>query len=217
MQRTIPEFEASKKIVFPAGLLKLLPESKPPITKHEQTIKPYTMETSDSVTGVTTKISNAGLVLAWPFLTRLFESLNYAEHSMFLDDEQRNRAVYLLQFLAFNETEFPEYELVLNKLLTGMPVEMHLEPIEELTEEEKAMTQSLLNGMIQNWDKVKNSTPEGLQETFIQREGMLTFKEDFFQLKVERKGVDVLMQSIPWSFNTIKLSWMERPIHVEWI
>ncbi|MCE4564723.1 hypothetical protein INQ51_10410 [Maribellus sp. CM-23] len=213
----VKQYGASKNVVFPAELLRLLPDEASHTIKNGQTIIHDKMETSDSISGVTTRISNSGLVLGWPFMSRLFESLQYTEQGRFVSEEYQNRAVYLLQYLVFNDTGFPEYELVLNKLLAGIPAEKHLDPVEELSTEEKTTAQSLLFGMIHNWEKVSNSTPEGIQETFLQREGMLSFNEDFYQLKVEKKGVDVLMQTIPWKFNTIKLAWMDKPIHVDWI
>lgn len=213
----VEQYGASKNVVFPAELLRILYGEEYQATKNEQQFIRNKMETSDSISGVSARTSNSGLVLTWPFMSRLFESLQYTEQGRFVSEEYQNRAAYLLQYLVFNDTGFPEYELVLNKLLTGIPAEKHLSPIEELSTEEKTTVQSLLFGMIHNWEKVSNSTPEGIQETFLQREGMLSFNEDFYQLKVEKKGVDVLMQTIPWKFNTIKLAWMDKPIHVDWI
>jgi hypothetical protein len=177
------------------------------------------METifSDEDAGIGVKVYNAGLILFWPFLTRLFEHLSFVKNGKFVNSEFKNRAVYILQYLVFNETDFPEYELVLNKILTGMEPEDHLDPFIELTEEEKNMASSLLFGLMNNWEKVKNSTPEGVQETFLQREGILRFKQEEVYLEVEKKGVDILVKSIPWNISLIKLPWMKKPIHVEWV
>ena len=202
---------------FPAALVQLLnlESSLRPATndKENQDVKKRTMDE----TGIETYINNAGLILFWPFLTRLFEQLSLLKEGAFVNNESRNRAVYILQYLVYNEINFPEYELVLNKLLVGMPPDVHLEPFIELTDNEKDMTKSLLNGLISNWDKVKNSTPEGIQETFLQREGVLTFKAEVDSLTIEKKGVDVLMHSIPWNFSVIKLAWMKKPLQVKWI
>jgi len=202
---------------FPAQLVQLLSlESvmRPETSDTEnQDVKKLTMDE----TGIETYINNAGLILFWPFLTRLFEQLSLLKMSEFINAESRNRAVYILQYLVYNEINFPEYELALNKLLVGMPPDVHLEPFIELTDNEKDMTKSLLNGLISNWDKVKNSTPEGIQETFLQREGVLKFKAEEISLTVEKKGVDVLMHSIPWNLSVIKLAWMKKPLQVKWI
>lgn len=161
-------------------------------------------------------IGNSGLVLTWPFLTMLFTRLGLIEGNRFKDETSQNRAVYLLQYLAFGETEFPEYSLVLNKIFAGMPLAMHLEPGIELTDEEKNLCQSLLKGMLQNWEKIKTSTIEALQVTFLQRVGELVFEDSQVALNVEKKGVDALMDSINWNIKLFKLPWMEKAIQINW-
>lgn len=78
------------------------------------------------------------------------------------------------------------------------------------------MCESLLKGMISNWEKLKNSTPDALRETFLQRSGMLEIGSESNILKVEPKGVDVLMGSISWSYSVVKLPWMEKSLEVKW-
>ncbi len=104
--------------------------------------------------------------------------------------------------------------MALNKLLVGLLLEDYLSPIAELTNEEKELSISLLNGLMANWDKVKNSSIEGIRETFLQREGMLSIKKDKYVLKIEKKGVDILLSSLPWSISLIKLPWMQKPMYV---
>ena len=162
-------------------------------------------------------IHNSGLILFWPFLTRLFEMLSLIENGSFVNYESKNRAVYILQHLVYNDFDFPEHELVLNKILTGMLPQQHLSRPESLSEYEISSTQSLLNGLISNWDKMKNTSPEGLQETFLRRVGILKFKSDSLTLVIENKGYDILLQSIPWNISMVKLLWMEKPLYVEWI
>ncbi|SRX73811.1 contractile injection system tape measure protein [Aequorivita antarctica] len=162
-------------------------------------------------------INNSGLIIVWPFLPRFFEQLDMLENGEFINSENRNRGVYLIQQLVYNQIDFPEHELVLNKLLVGMPIEDQLEPITELTQQEKDLAESLLNGLIQNWDKIKNTTIEGVQETFLQRNGILKIEEDRSKLRVEQTGVDVLMQTIPWNISLIKLPWMENPLYIDWV
>jgi len=164
-----------------------------------------------------TYINNSGLIIIWPFLPRFFEVLEMTENGEFIDSETRNRAVYLLQNLVYNEIDFPEYELVLNKLMLGMPMEYPLTPINELTQAEKDLSKSLLHGLIQNWEKVGNSSPTGIQETFMQREGIIEMKEESYTLTVANKSYDILMQSIPWNISIIKLPWMEKSLQIAWL
>ncbi len=214
---TVHQPELKQKVVFPAALARLL-NLKSGLPDHIKELNKK-METifSDEDSGVGVKVYNAGLILFWPFLTRLFEHLSFVKNGEFVNSEFKNRAVYLLQYLVFNETDFPEYELVLNKILAGMLPEDHLDPFVTLTEEEKELANSLLHGLINNWEKVKSSTPEGIQETFLQREGILRFKNGEVYLDVEKKGVDILVKSIPWNISLIKLPWMKKTMHVEWV
>ena len=163
------------------------------------------------------RVNNAGLIIYWPFLTRLFEQLSLVENALFISQSAQNRAIYLLQYLVNNTTDDPEFELVLNKILVGMPISEQLNPIKNLSLEEKNMTVSLMNGLIQNWPKVRNSTPTGIQETFIQREAILSQNKEQYKLMITKKTVDILVASIPWNLSVIKLPWMAKPLHIAWI
>jgi len=165
-------------------------------------------------TGDLVRVSNAGLILCWPFLSVLFSRLSISKDNQIPEGAQ-SRAVYLLQYLVFGHCEFPEYALVLNKILVGMKSNQHLEKV-ELTSEEMEMTESLLEGMRSNWDKMKNSSIAAIRETFLQREGTLEFSPDRFILKVPKTGVDVLLDSIPWSIALVRLPWMEKSLDVKW-
>jgi len=106
-----------KNVVFPEALKQLINLK----TDHMTTeIKNKTNDLAPDKTGVEVKIFNAGLILFWPFLTRLFEHLSFIKDGNFVNNESRNRAVYLLQYLAYNRIDFPEHHLVLNKLLVEM-------------------------------------------------------------------------------------------------
>ncbi len=212
-----PSNKEYPRVAFPKALIQLIAvepadhRKKNEIAHKENNILP------DEDDGIEVIISNAGLILFWPFLTRLFENLSLVKSGAFVSPESMNRAVYILQYLGFYEIDFPEYKLILNKLMVGMQAQDHLVPFITLTDEEKEIAQSLFNGLINNWEKVKNSSPEGIQQTFIQREGILRFQKDKVSLVVDKKGVDILLDSIPWNISLIKLSWMKKPIYVEWM
>jgi hypothetical protein len=95
--------------------------------------------------------------------------------------------------------------------------ENHTIPHTELNEEEKTIGIQVLNGVMANWDKLKNTSIEGLRQTFLQRTGRITFNEDKWILNVEHKGYDVLLQTLPWPIGTIKTKFMNIPLHTEWI
>jgi hypothetical protein len=63
---------------------------------------------------------------------------------------------------------------------------------------------------------VSNSTPEAIRESFLQREGKLTSDELANKVVVEKKGMDVLLDHLPWAISVINLSWMDKPLYVTW-
>lgn len=159
-------------------------------------------------------IENAGLILLAPFLPRLFTLLRLTENGNFKDEDSKTRALFILQYAVFETTEFPEYELQLNKLLTGFSTGKPLPHSLTLTDEEKNTTKAMLEGVVSHWNKVK--TIDGLREGFLQRQGKLEEKEETIELIVESKAFDMLLDTIPWNFRTAKFSWMEKPIQVRW-
>ena len=126
------------------------------------------------------------------------------------------RATHMLQFLVNGSTSSPEYLLVLNKFLCGIKTGEPIEREIELNQKEKEVLEGLLQGMIQNWKVLGNTSVAGLRETFLQREGRLQLKNDAWHLLVEPRTFDMLLDQLPWSYSTIKYPWMERVIYVEW-
>ena len=161
-------------------------------------------------------INNAGIVIMWPYLTTFFKRLGYVEGKSFISEERQQRAALLLQFIITGSSKAEEHELVLNKLLCGIALEETL-PLEiELTEEEEAEAINLINAVITNWKAMDGSSPDGLRETFLIREGALEDKDDHWTLRIERKGVDILIDQLEWGFSMIRLAWNEKVIYVEW-
>lgn len=74
----------------------------------------------------------------------------------------------------------------------------------------------MLDSVIQLWTKIGNTSVEGLRKSFLQREGNLEEKEDYYILNVEERAYDVLLDSIPWSFAEIRFPWMAKPMEVSW-
>jgi hypothetical protein len=161
-------------------------------------------------------VTNAGMVIAAPYLPRLFELLKLTEKSRFKSREATERGVHLLQYLVDARTNTPEYQLVLNKLLCGVKPGLPIVRGIEITEEETEAITGLITAMIQNWKLIGNTSVAGFRESFLQREGRLMRKEDAWHLQVEQRAFDMLLDQIPWSFSTIKYSWMDRIIFVQW-
>jgi hypothetical protein len=164
----------------------------------------------------TAYVTNAGLVLLWPFLTMLFDRLGYLELRKFKTPELAERAAHLLQYLATGQEEFPEYILVLNKLLCGVEAARPLARAVLLTPEERSTGEGLLGAVIARWEALKNTSVAGLRETFLQRPGRLDYHPERVALTVETKTLDILLDQRPWAISTIKLPWMPLPLYVTW-
>lgn len=161
-------------------------------------------------------INNAGLVLLAPYLPRYFDMLGLMDGKEFKDLVAAERGAHLLQYLVNESTDSFEYQLVLNKLLCGVGTGVPICKSIDITDQEKEASESLLQGIIANWPVLKNTSVEGLRESFLQREAHLQLKADAWHLLVQTKAFDMLLDSLPWGYSTIKLAWMKNPIYVEW-
>ena len=161
-------------------------------------------------------IANAGMVLLAPYLPRLFERLGFTDRGEFKTRLTAERAVHCLQFLVNSNLNSPEYQLVLNKLLCGVKPGLPICRGIELSADERLQIEGLLKAVTQHWKALENTSIDGLRESFLRRNGRLQLKDDSWQLAVETRTFDMLLEQVPWSFNTIKFAWMDRVIYVEW-
>lgn len=163
------------------------------------------------------KIENAGLVLCWPFLKNMFGQLDYlAESGEFKSAYEQSLAVRLLQYAATGDSDQPEYNMTLNKLLCGYPLVEPLERTQQVSDQEKKLADSMLEGLIANWAKLGNTSIEGLRNTFLNRAGSLSSEESNWTLRVEKNGMDVLLDFLPWTITNVKTPWLEGMLFVEW-
>jgi hypothetical protein len=161
-------------------------------------------------------ISNAGMVLLHPFISTLFSRAGLTQAGKFVDEENQSKAAMLLQYAAMGSVSNKEYELVLNKLLVGLNPEEVLNTDIKITLEDKELVDGMINAIMQQWDKMKNTSLEGFRNSFLIREGFISYKDDSWVLRVEQRAYDIILQTLPWSFGMVKFSWMNKPLIVEW-
>lgn len=177
----------------------------------EEIYEPAPEDLSDFV------VDNAGLVLLWPYLGHFFGALGLVKDRQFVDEAAAHRAVHLLQYMAEGGAlEYEEHDLVLNKILCGLEVTEPIDMQFAITDEEKEEVQGLLEAVIQNWKGIGRTSVNGLQVTFLQKEGSLKRQGEGWHLGIERKTVDVLLDRLPWTISIIRLPWVEETIFVEW-
>ncbi|MBS1510476.1 MAG: hypothetical protein JST86_06540 [Bacteroidetes bacterium] len=158
----------------------------------------------------------AGIILAAPYLKQLFTQTGLWKDAAWATTEAWHRAVHLVRFIATGEQQGAEQEMILEKLLCGMAIEMPLQKDIALSENEEREAASLLTSIIANWPQLKNTSVAGLQQTFLKRKGILEKKENDWHLTVERKTADVLLDSLPWGFSSLQLPWNNYFIFTVW-
>lgn len=161
-------------------------------------------------------VDNAGLVILWVFLANFFKNLDWVADKEFKSVTLQHRAAWMLQYLVDGSTEPPEYVLPFNKLLCGIAVDQALEPQLPLTEDEQADAQVLMEAVLEYAKGLGNISVEGFQQSFLQREGVLTRQNNGYVLQVEKETFDILLTRLEWSYQVVKLPWMPQAIFVEW-
>jgi Contractile injection system tape measure protein len=162
-------------------------------------------------------ISNAGLLLLHPYLFYVFKELGWLNaQKQFLNKSVQQKAVLFLQHVINKKSRQAEQELILNKVLCGWPLEQPLQLKCNFSAKEKAAATDLLLSLKEHWTVLKNTSLPGLISSFILRKGILQPVADGYLLKVEQKTIDILLESLPFGIQTIKMPWNEYIIHTEW-
>jgi len=161
---------------------------------------------------------DAGLVLLHPYLERLFDAAGIARDGAGrIPEASAPRAAALLHWLLAGREEIHEFELATIKVLLGLePGRMLLVASGLLSQVDRAEADALLAAAVSHWTLLGETSIDGLRQTFLQRRGVLRDLGPAWNLQVEPAPFDVLLGSLPWAFNIVKLPWMTRPIFIEW-
>ncbi|MCB8963014.1 MAG: hypothetical protein H6651_22070 [Ardenticatenales bacterium] len=171
---------------------------------------------AEAVVDTAHALSNAGLVLLWPFLSQLWEQLALLENGRFVTLAAQQRAVFISQALVMAEVPWPEYDLLLNKILCGLPLAAELPAPVPLTERELAACEALLSAVIDQVPIFGKMSTAQLRDTFLQRPGTLAAEAGGWLVNVERRTYDIVLERIPWPLTWVRLPWMDHLIRVAW-
>jgi hypothetical protein len=159
----------------------------------------------------------AGLILLHPFFKHLFSRLNLLELEKFKDQLSKYKAIVLLYFIATGRTEGKDHEFVVPKILCGLHLyEVLPEQSMILTTNEKQEALNMMCAAIEQWTILHNTSPEGLREGFLAREGKVLISNTAIEFRIETSAIDVLLDHLPWNLSLIKLPWLTQLIRVEW-
>lgn len=161
-------------------------------------------------------VGNAGIILLTAFLMKFYTNLGLWVDGEWVSESEQYKAVYLLHYLATGEELAFEYQLMLEKVICGVPLSESLDRNIKLTENEKEEADDLLKSVIQHWAALKNTSITGLRHSFLQREGLLSRKGDGWLLQIERKTMDILLEQLPWGYATVIFPWNKYLIFTEW-
>ncbi len=156
----------------------------------------------------------AGAILLHPYIPHYFQACGIDKT---ISAQQREKAAAILAYAITGEEKIVEYQLDLIKLLIGLPLTYPLPLAAGLVnDDDKAEAENMLKSFISHWRAIKKTSTSGLRQAFLQRPGLLKKQDQGWLLKIERSGVDVLLDQLPFGYSVVKLPWMQQPIHVEW-
>ncbi|GAB5419078.1 MAG: hypothetical protein Crog4KO_05860 [Crocinitomicaceae bacterium] len=169
-------------------------------------------ESNDKFNGIITE--NAGLVLLNPFIKPFFAKLNLLEEDGTLTDPVL--AAHIFHFLATGEEEDFEFALIFEAFLCGLSLDEPLPKSVPLTDEIKEECHKLLMAVLGHWKALKSQSIPLLRKEFLQRQGKLILKDTTPRIVIERGGVDILLDKLPWAISMLQLPWQDELMYVEW-
>ena len=158
----------------------------------------------------------AGLVITAVFLPMFFDAVGLLKEGTFSSVESQVKAVRLTGFLGSGQTDTPDWELVVPKILCGLDPSATINMDEPLDQGSLLEAEKLLKALIRHWNALGYCSTDGLREGFLDRNGKLTSQQDNWLLQVESKAIDILLEKISWGFGTIKLPWIQKMLITEW-
>jgi hypothetical protein len=209
-EETEPEVEDKELLQIPGTETGTIEKSKDILSKLEDK-KTKTGSEEEAIF-----VSNAGLIILHPFLPELFRHCGWLEKNTFINEYTQTTAIYALHYLATGETVIPEHQLMFPKFLAGMDQEALLEPVEPLNDKEQVACNQLLEEVLKHWKPSRNTSPQGLREAYLQRNGKLEHIYSGWHLTIEQKTLDILLSKLPWGISLIKFPWMPQMLTVTW-
>ncbi|TSJ43012.1 hypothetical protein FO440_02135 [Mucilaginibacter corticis] len=161
-------------------------------------------------------VSQAGLVILHPFLEYFFKDFGLIQNDDFVDIHARQLGVHLLHYLATGQINAFEYDLYFEKFFCCWPANAVIEREVDIPQLMRDEADNMLLAVIRHWRALKNTSPGGLREGFLCRNGKLIESENPVRLIIEKKDMDVLLATLPWGIGVVKLPWMREPFYVEW-
>jgi hypothetical protein len=162
-------------------------------------------------------VQNAGMVLLHSYFPLLFERFHLMEDSTFKDEKKHYQALFYLQYLVSGSTDIRDEHLSLNKILCGFsPMEDSSPGKIEITTENTQLVKNLIRAVNGYWPEIGSQSIDSFRANWLIRNGILTEYQNHWELQIEKRAYDSLIQYSPFSFSIIYHLWMEKPLRVTW-
>lgn len=163
------------------------------------------------------KVVHSGVVILKDYIPMLMERLKLTnEKNVFINDVAQDRCVIALHYLATGLETFKDEGSALLKVLCGLPEDDNINSKLSLSTEEKELIKGLLSAAISHWTALGNTSVDGLRGNFLVRDGLLVESQDRWDLTVQKRAYDVIINRSPFSFSRIKFPWMSDTLNVSW-
>ncbi len=163
---------------------------------------------------------DGGLVLIWPYLKDFFKNNQLIENALegewqFISEAARATAHGLLVSLLGCEQDGNTWAVA--NLLCGYDSDTLFIENLELSDQQEASAEKLLQAVIHNWPALKNMSVASFRELFLLRPAQVYENQDGWCIEVEPKTMDVLLTKLPWGLGYLSLPWLGKAlIQVKW-
>lgn len=161
-------------------------------------------------------VYNAGMVLLDSYYGMLFSRLELVKNNQFVSMEAKMNAIHYLQYVVTGQTATEESLLALNKMICGIPLDEPIIGSIEMSSSEKELIDGMISSSISHWPAIGDCSVNGFRGNWLVREGILREEEDRWNLTIEKRSYDILLERSPFSFSIIRYPWMPKPLHVIW-
>lgn len=161
-------------------------------------------------------VKNAGITILNSYIVMLFERLELVVDNQFTSTENLINSVHYLQYVITGLSNTEEAYLPLNKVLCDLPIAYTVPDRIEISEESKQLIDGLIKAAISFWSAIGDCSVDGFRGNWLVRDGILVELADKWELTVDKRAYDILINKSPFEFSIIKYPWMEKPLHVIW-
>ena len=210
----------ARRLLLPEPPEQTLPGA--PLTRLDLTRQGIESREPDVPLPQTLRVSNAGVVLLWPLLPRLFAQLELLEKPKqdapyrFINQKAQQRAVCLLDALTWADDERAEWRCPVNKWLCGWPLTASLETWPAVNDATRALFTTWLSGLSFQIPGLQRCGPDELRALFLQRPGVMQESRAGWHLTVEVHASDMMLAQLPWPLKQLTLPWLPEPLEMMW-